>query len=198
MKIDRRLNLVLTLEREDGSPLHVFSTPIGREVFETYFMVISKTFSRIYAENLSFLGGPRVCAMMIKDVALNTARPDRTGNMWEGPDGVENGLMNEIRRLTNVLIPAEGGWTVVPYADALARRVMDEEEASEVEGAITFFTVNWLMHKKATARAILEAAAGMWGWLITSSPLSDYKNGLQTSTPTEPSGPKAQPSSIPS
>lgn len=197
MKIDRKLNLVIPIERDDG-PLYIFSMPVDRLVFERYFLVISKTFSRVYQENLGFLGGPRVCALMLKEVAQNTPRSDRSGSLWDGPDGVENGLVAEIRRLTNVLAPTDGGWRQIPYEDALKRDMLTEDEVSEVEGAITFFIVNWCMHKKAVAEAILQSAAGMWGLEVTSSSITEYRSSLTISTPPEPSGEKEALSSIPS
>lgn len=198
MKIDRRLNLVIPVDRDDGTTLYAFSSPISREVFENYFLVISKTFSRIIAEGLQLLGGPRVCAMMLRDTAMNTLR-SRGVSWWEGPDGVENGLMNEVRRLTNVLVPREGGgWESTPYADAVSGGLLDAEEVAEIEGGISFFTVNYYMHKRQVVERMLESVAGMWAWQITSSTLSDYRTSLTTSTPAAPTGGTVTPSSIPS
>ena len=200
MRLDRKLNLVIPIDRDDGTTLYTFSSPLRREVWEQYHMVISKTFTRIYAENLSFMGGPRNAALMLKDMAKNTARPDRSGDWWEGQDGVERGLRPEMRRLTTVMVPrAEGGgWEQVQYDDAIARDMLTEDEASEVEGAVAFFTVNSAMHKAAALKGIMAAAAGMWGMQVTSSPFSEWRNSLTTSTADDDITQKVIPSSIPS
>ena len=62
MHINRKLNLVIPIERADGSQIFTHSTPISAEVFDKYFLVIAKTFSAIYSEGLGPLGGPRVAA----------------------------------------------------------------------------------------------------------------------------------------
>jgi hypothetical protein len=205
LRIDRKLNLVVPLNREGGS-LYVYSVPISSEVFQQYFMVISKMFSALMRENLGWLGGPRVSAMMLRDIATNTMRSDHVSNWWSGPDGVEQGLMGEIRRLTNVFMPSgyttitegEGddatsvkrptGWEMVQYEDAIKRELLDEEEISEVEGALVFFTVNSAMHKRENRGEILGAAAGLWGWLITSLPILEFRSSLTTWTPAADTG----------
>lgn len=182
MKIDRKLNLVLPLERDDGTTLYVFSMPVSLAVFERYYLVIAKVFSRLYSEDVTFLGGPRVCALLLKEIAQHTPGPDGTGNRWDGPEGVENGLLNEIRRMTNVIAMGEDGWQTVPYADALKRSLMSPEEASEVDGYLCFFTFNSLMQKRSMGRTMSMAAASLWEWQVTSSSISDYLVSLTTST----------------
>src|SRR3954465_11092498 len=94
LRIDKRLNLVIPIETSIGT-VFVHSCPIRREIFEKYFLIISKTFAAIYSEGLNVIAGPRVALMMLKQIAINA-------NAWEGNDGVESGLLNEIRRITNV------------------------------------------------------------------------------------------------
>ena len=48
---------------------YVHSTPIAREVFERYFMVIAQTFSAIYGNGLGRVGGPPVAMLLLKQVA---------------------------------------------------------------------------------------------------------------------------------
>lgn len=192
MKINRQLNLVVPIERESQT-YRVFSSPISLEVFQTYFRVISKTFARFALDNIGFVSGPRVAAMMLRDVARTTPRSDDvTANWLDGPDGVELGLMAEIRRLTNVIMPGESGWQVVPFEDAIRRKVFDADEISEVEGAICFFSVNFAVHRRSTAEAIIGAACGMWGMETTLSTLSEYKNSLTTLTQADATMPKEE------
>lgn len=191
MRIDKKLNIIVPIERDDGL-IYVHSTPIGREVFENYFVVISKTFSAIYAQGLGPIAGPRVAAMMLKKVAKDLG-------VWDGEAGVGNGLMAEIRRLSNVVTPGENGWTTLPLQNAIDRQILTEDELSEAEGAITFFMVASAMHRKRDLPAILSDGMGhLWGTQTTSLDSTEYARSLPTLTATESIGETAKPSSIPS
>lgn len=190
MKIDRRLNLVIPVEQDDGT-IYVHSSPIARAVFDRYFMVIAKTFSSIYNEGLGVTSGPRVAALLLKDTATNLG-------VWDGEAGVERGLMNEVRRLSNVIMLGPAGWTTIPFQEAVDKKMIDDTDRSEVENAIVFFTVASLMHKKAELPAILGGAVSLWGGQITSSNCTEYASSLPTSTATENSGGTTAGSSVPS
>lgn len=189
MNIDRRLHFVIPVERENG-PVYVHSTPIGRPVFEKYFLVISNTFAAIYNHGLGAIAGPRIAALMLREVA-------QTANRWEGEDGVERGLMAEIRRLTNVAVPGTHGWETMPWQQVVDGKTLDEQDISEVENSLVFFIVASLMHKKTEARPILEAAANLWGAQISSLDFTAFLSSLPTLIPPASSGARATPSSIP-
>ena len=191
VQINRKLNLVVPVEVRPGVTYYVHATPIMRETFETYYGVIAKTFTEIYAKGLSVSSGPRVAALMLRDVA-------KAMGQWEGAQGVEQGLMAEIRRLSNVVAPANGRWTTLPFEDALQQKIFDEDDLAEVENAVAFFTVASAMHKKAQLRPVLEATADLWGAQLTSSNATDFAASLPTLTSAENTGAKATPSSIPS
>lgn len=190
MKIDKSLNFVIPVDREDGT-IYVHAQPVRREVFEQYFLAISKTFAAIYGEGLGPIAGPRVAAMMLKEVSVNAG-------LWDGPSGVENGLMNEIRRLSNVLVPGKNGWEMRPLQEALDSGLIDEDDASEVMNALVFFTVVSCMHKRTAREPILDGAGRMWGAEISSLSISDYAASLPTSTETVNSGETVITSSLPS
>lgn len=175
MKIDKRLNLTFPLQDEFGNTLHVHSTPVAFPVFQKYFLLMSKAFSAMYQEGLSVVGGPRVAAMMLRQLAED-----------QGPEvlaDLEKNLLAEIKRLTNVLAPLpNGGYDMMPLDDALKGGLISEEDFSEAEGQITFFTLASHMHKRATLRPILEHMAGMWGQEITSLNATEYMNSLPIST----------------
>lgn len=197
MKLDRKLNLVIPIERDDGTTLNVYAQPLSKDVFEKYALVMAKTFTRIYAEKIAYMGGPRVALMLLKEVAEGTRRMDGSTTWWEGPDGVEAGLLGEMWRTTTVLAPADGGgWEQIMYEVALKRDLLTEDDRSEVEGAITFFTVLSAMHRREERLVMLQAAAGMWRWQITSSTLPEFRNSLPTSTPGAGTGTKATASPI--
>jgi hypothetical protein len=131
VNIDRRLNLVQTFETNAGT-VHVHSTPISHEVWRDYFLILSKTYSQIFAQGLGIAAGPQTAGMLLEKLA-------RADNVWDGPNGVESGLMAEIRRLTNVIIPGPKGWDTIPYETALQRGIFDGESIDGIEGAIVFF-----------------------------------------------------------
>lgn len=191
MKLDKRLNLIIPVERPDGSSIYVHSTPISRAVFERYFLLISKTFTAIYTQGLGITAGPRVAAMLLKRLAVEAGE-------WDGPEGVEAGLMAEIRRLTNVVAPGSNGWQTIPYQEAVDQKHLDEGDASEVENALVFFTVASSMHRKAELTGILEGISKLWGAQTDSLNSTEFANSLQTLTATDNSGATATPSLIPS
>ena len=181
MRINRKLNLVIPVDTDIGT-VYVHSTPISREVFEKYFLVISKTFATIYRQGLEVVAGPRVAGIMLKRVATDLG-------IWEGDEGVELGLVAEMRRLTNVLIPnaeKKGGWDLMGLQDAIDRDILDDDEVSEVEGAVTFFMCASSMHRKTELPAILAGMTSLWDALTTSSSCTEYRDFLATSTEAKP------------
>jgi hypothetical protein len=189
MKIDRHLNLVLPVDTDTGT-VYVHSTPISREVFERYYLPISKTFAAIYQEGLAALAGPRVAALILRDVAEATRGKNGQANAWDGPEGVENGLMNEVRRLTNVVMPGASGWETVPFDDVRRKGMMSPDDLAEVEGALTFFIVCSAMHRKEILPDFLNGMASLWGASIVSSNCTDYARSLPISKEGESSGEK--------
>jgi hypothetical protein len=186
LKIDQKLNLVIPLERTNGT-IYIHSTPIGRQVFEANFLAISKTFARVYNEGLGIIGGPRVCALLLRDTAAGLGQAEAVAS-----------LIAEIKRLTNVLAPGEKGWETVPFDEAVTRKLLDEDEASEVENALAFFTVISVMHRKATASAEVEAASKLWGARTESLNSTDFAASLKTPTVAVNTGAMAKASFIPS
>lgn len=181
MKIDSKLNLIVPVERENGQTIYVHSTPISREVWEQNFLVISKTFAGIYAEGLNIHTGPRIAALMLKRIAQQM-------DAWDGPNGIESTLVAEIRRLTNVVMPSDSGWTTIPMQEAVNRKLFDADDLSEVDNAITFFIVASAMHKKKEAGDVIRGAARLWGAQTTSLNSTAYAASLPTSTATASSG----------
>lgn len=190
MRIDKRLNLVVPIEGDSGTT-YVHSTPISRETFEKYVFPISKTLSVLYGEGLTVFAGPRVAALMLKQVS-------QTAGMWEGDEGVNNGLLTEIRRLSNVVLMGESGWETVPYQDAVSKGRLDADDIAEVEGQIVFFTCISCIHRKREIPLLLDGVAEVWSTQSTSLNVTEWANSLPISTADASSGAMATPSSIPS
>lgn len=190
MRIDKKLNLVIPVNYEKGGNIYIHSTPISRDVFEQYFLVISKTFSALYAHGLSAIAGPRISYLMLKKTAEDLG-------MWEGPTGVKAGLLNEIFRLTNVSIPGKEGWKSLPLYTVIAKEMLDEDTIAEIEGQLVFFTCISTMHKREDIPTFLEPI-GLWGSETTSLDATEFTTSLKTLTEAENIGETETTSSVPS
>ena len=189
--INRKLNLVVPVEVHEGVTVYFHSAPVMNETFETYYKVMAKAFTEIYTSGLSYVSGPRVAAMALKDVSVKMG-------VWDGPEGVENGLLGEIKRLTNVVMLGDRGWQVIPVADKAVTNVVSEDDFSEVNNAIAFFILASAMHKKSQLKGVLEGAAALWGASVMSLNATEYAASLPTSTTAASTGEKVTRSSIPS
>lgn len=190
MQIDRKLNLVIPVETEKGEVL-VHSMPIGVATFRRYYREIGRTFASIHNEGLGVAAGPRVAAYLLETVSRETGT-------WEGEGGVEQGLMAEIRRLTNAIVPKAGGGTeIIPWQQVASNKLIDEEDVGEVENAIVFFTVAWSMWRRDVRAIMMTGAANLWGARLESSSITELQGSSQTSIAVASSGEKVTPSSIP-
>lgn len=190
MKINKKLNIVVTVDTDDGE-VFVHSVPISREIFEKYVFIVSKTLSVLYEEGLTVFAGPRVAAITLRNIAIERG-------IWDGPQGVENGLMNEIRRLTNVVVPGERGWTTIPFYDAMNSGTLDDTTVAEIEGQLVFFTCVCAMHKPKEIPGLLDGTNEIWGSQSTLLNSTEWAASLPTSTPAASSGETATALSIPS
>ena len=178
MRINERLNLVIPIYGDDENDVvaWVHSTPISRDVFDAHYLLIAKTFSVLHTQRLGEIAGPRIAANVLRDQARELTRTA------DDADAVLHPLLAEIHRLTNVLLPTSAGWETHTYDQVLSRKLLSPEDVSEVESAVTFFTVISLMHKRVVARQFLEGAARLWGAQLTSSNVTGWAASLPTLT----------------
>ena len=182
MKLNKRLNLVVPVDREDGSGTdYVHATPIGEDTFDKYFMVIGQAFNQMYSGGLGLFAGPRVAAKLIKKIAV-------AAETWEGPDGVERGLFVEMRRNAHFVSP---GKDPISFDEAVSTGALSAEDASEVENALAFFTVASSMHKRNELPTILGVVSRIWAAQTSSSNLTEFSASLRTSTAPASTGEKA-------
>jgi hypothetical protein len=184
VQINEQLHLTLTVDRVDGSTVYVHAMPISREIFDRYFLVLGKVFSRMYAEGLGIVAGPRLAALLLRQLAQELGQ-------WDGPAGVERGLMGEIRRLANVVAPSANGvagWQIYTYDDARRLGVIDEDDGAEVDSLLVFFTVVWRLHRRQERLTVLAGGASLWGAQTSSLSLSGFVDSLPTSTVTANTG----------
>jgi hypothetical protein len=113
--------------------------------------------------------------------------------------GVSDGLMPEIRRLSNVVTPNPngGGWVTVPFEDAVRQNMFSPDDLEEIEGGICFFTLISAVTPRAKVKEALEMIAPFWGAQLESSNVTEYAASLTTSTPGSDSQSARPVSSVP-
>lgn len=186
MKIDRALNLVLPVDTSRGT-IYVHSTPIGKDIFEQYFMPISMALSEIYRTRTMGMG-PRTAALMLRRCAEETGDWDDSEIIEKGKPvvryGVENGLMAEIRRLTNIVFPRPNGagWSTLSLELAQAQDIIDAGDVSEVENAVVFFICASAIFKGDRLLSAMSQMVSFWGARLESSNSTEFAASLRTST----------------
>lgn len=192
MKIDRKLNLVIPVERDDGEgTLYVHCTPLNPAVFDRYFMTLSKAWAMLFQQGLNVTAGPRVAALAVKRIAEGDEN-------WEGTEGVRAGFVNEMHRLMNVAaLDGDKGWTSIPYEMALSRKLLSEDEVREVEGLATFFILISFVPPRHQKDSMLTAYTSLWNLQTVSSTCTEYASSLTTQTPPDSTGETATASSLP-
>jgi len=211
LRIDRRLNLVVPIYGEeipklgddnlpvmqDGEPVmeapvvaYVHSTPLPAEVVDQYFMILGQTFSKIFSGGLGLASGPANAMRVMRSLAMEQkAWADDSAS---GTIGVKRGVVDQIERLTTVAVPADnGGWQSVPLAVAVDRKFISAEDKAEVENAIVFFIVASATLARAQRKAMVTAAADLWGAQTSSLSSTEFMASLKTSTATASSGEKS-------
>ena len=193
MRVDKRLNLVVPIyeDEEDGEIVaYVHSTPLSEEVVDRYFMTLGQAYSTIMSQGLGLAGGPPHAMRILRHVATER------GVWHDDPKtqsvGVERGLVEEMRRLTNVaVLGKDGRWEQLPLQVAVDRGVLSSEDRAEVENAIAFFIVASANLRKAQRPVMLKAAAELWAAQVTSSSFTEWMSSLKTSTATASFGEKS-------
>ena len=178
--IDRNLNLIIPIERDSGL-IYVHVMPLGRAAFENNFQMLARTWEALHANGISGTSAPQIAYLMLRQIAQDMG-------LWEGPSGVENSLVNEVIRLSNIVMPGERGWQSVALFDALRTNILDEDEADEVRNAIIFFSVAWWIYPRRQIRKAITMTGHFWRWPAKSLALMEFIKSLPTSTPAENTG----------
>ena len=178
----------MQVQTESKGTVFIHSTSISRSVFETFYLELGKVFSQCFDSiNQAHLAlsAPQLAYPALKSIAT------QAGN-WDGAGGVKFGLVNEIVRLTNVLVAGENGWETIPFDTAVKREVLNEDEEMEALSSLVFFTAISKVAPKDLKNSFLEMAGALRNWELTSSDSTEYMNGLPISTKNEPTGKKAK------
>jgi hypothetical protein len=184
VKIDRKLNLVIPLEMDDGTTVYVHSTPIATEVFDQHFEVIAQVWNELMSGGYGAVSGPRVAAKLMRKLAV-------AAGVWDGPMGIDAQVMNEVRRLTSVIMPRGSETPMLLLPDAVKKGVLSKEDQDVLENHLVFFTAASSMLRGQQRTATIGVMASVWGALTTSLGSTDFAHSLPTSSETDSSGEKA-------
>lgn len=184
--INKKLNLVIPVYRDEKATLFVHSTPMSSESFQNYWMLAAQTMNALLTRDIGVMA-PRFARQMLYAVALEQAGP--LEEMKVAATQAADRFMSEIRRMTNVMVPAKHGWDLVPLDDALAAGLIDSDEAGEIDSAIVFFTAGSHAHRK-TELPRLYGSLGLWGARTESLNCTDFRTSLLTLTASANSGGK--------
>jgi len=192
VKIDRNLNLVMQVQTGRNGLVYIHSASISRSVFEQFYLELGKVFSQCFDSiNQAHLAlsAPQLAYPALKSLAI------KAGN-WDGNGGVKFGLINEIVRLTNVIMSTEKGWETIPFDVAVKREILDEDEEAETLSSLVFFTAISKVAPKDLKNSFLEMAGALRNWEISSLDCTAFQNGLPIQTKPETIGKKVKESSI--
>jgi len=192
VKINKHLNLVMQVQSADKGNIYIHSEPISKDVFEQFYLELGKVFSECFdSVNQAHLAlsAPQLAYPALKSIANKSGK-------WEGAGGVKFGLVNEIKRLTNVIFNDENGWQTLPLDIALKQEIIDEDEESEILSNLIFFTAISKVAPKSLKDSFLEMAGAFRNWELSSSDTMTFMSGLQTSMKKESTGKKTKESLV--
>ncbi|HHG2633052.1 TPA: hypothetical protein ACPVE0_001075 [Escherichia coli] len=171
MKIDKKLNLVCSISRDDGSLIYVHTSPFPYEVVEVHCLMLGSLFTSFIAQ-IGGLGAARVAAMMLRKKIKK--EQEITGQ--DGPN-----IVDEIQRQTTVIFNDNGQWKSVPLDSAMKQGIISADEFREVEGEIVFFMVSSAIQKPELIKPTVGSVLGMFGGQLTLSTATEWRGSLLTS-----------------
>ncbi|UVW51660.1 hypothetical protein NYO12_21235 [Klebsiella variicola] len=182
MKIDKKLNLVTNITRDDGSIVYLHVTPFPYEVVEEYCVLLGNLFTNFITQ-VGPLGSARVAAMMLKKRLKQEqeARLEDGKSLSDLPKSLT--LVDEIQRLTVVIHNVGGQWKTTPLEVAFKQGVIDPDEYREVEGEVVFFMVSSAIQKASLIAPTVGTVIKMYDGQLTSSSGTAFRDSLQTSKP---------------
>ncbi|MFQ1290893.1 hypothetical protein REV13_19495 [Klebsiella pneumoniae] len=182
MKIDKKLNLVTSVTREDGSIVYLHVTPFPYEVVEEHCVLLGNLFTNFITQ-VGPLGSARVAAMMLKKRLKQEqeARLEDGKSLSDLPKSLT--LVDEIQRLTVVIHNVGGQWKTTPLEVAFNQGIIDPDEYREVEGEVVFFMVSSAIQKANLIAPTVGTVIKMYDGQLTSSSVTAFRDSLQTSKP---------------
>ena len=187
VKIDKKLNLVTNITREDGSIVYLHVTPFPYEVVEEHCLLLGNLFTNFISQ-VGGLGAARVAAMMLRK-KLKREQELNADNGQHGPN-----IVDEIQRLTSVVWNDGGTWKTASFEVAMKQGIISPDEYREVEGEVVFFMVSSAIQKAQLIAPTVGSVIGMFGGQLESLSVTAFRDSLLTSNPpTDIQTPSAQP-----
>ncbi|MDN4237921.1 hypothetical protein OA819_04515 [Citrobacter freundii] len=171
MKIDKKLNLVCSISRDDGALIYVHTSPFPYEVVEEHCLMLGSLFTSFIAQ-VGGLGAARVAAMMLR----KKIKKEQEVTGQDGPN-----IVDEIQRQTTVIFNDNGQWKSVPLDSAMKQGIISADEFREVEGEIVFFMVSSAIQKPDLIKPTVGSVIGMFGGQLTLSTATEWRGSLLTS-----------------
>ncbi|HDT2134139.1 TPA: hypothetical protein ACOEGC_004019 [Enterobacter kobei] len=176
MKIDKKLNLVTNITREDGSIVYLHVTPFPYEVVEEHCLLLGNLFTNFISQ-VGGLGAARVAAMMLRK-KLKREQELNADNGQHGPN-----IVDEIQRLTSVVWNDGGTWKTTSFDAAMKQGIISPDEYREVEGEVVFFMVSSAIQKAHLIAPTVGSVIGMFGGQLVSLNVTAFRDSLLTSNP---------------
>lgn len=176
VKIDKKLNLVTNITREDGSIVYLHVTPFPYEVVEEHCLLLGNLFTNFISQ-VGGLGAARVAAMMLRK-KLKREQELRDEANQQAPT-----IVDEIQRLTSVVWNDGGTWKTTSFDAAMKQGIISPDEYREVEGEVVFFMVSSAIQKAHLIAPTVGSVIGMFGGQLVSSSVTAFRDSLLTSNP---------------
>lgn len=176
VKIDKKLNLVSNITREDGSIVYLHVTPFPYEVVEEHCLLLGNLFTNFISQ-VGGLGAARVAAMMLRK-KLKREQELNADNGQHGPN-----IVDEIQRLTSVVWNDGGTWKTTSFDAAMKQGIISPDEYREVEGEVVFFMVSSAIQKAQLIAPTVGSVIGMFGGQLESLSVTAFRDSLLTSNP---------------
>lgn len=176
VKIDKKLNLVTNITREDGSVVYLHVTPFPYEVVEEHCLLLGNLFTNFISQ-VGGLGAARVAAMMLRK-KLQREQELRDEANQQAPT-----IVDEIQRLTSVVWNDGVTWKTASFDAAMKQGIISPDEYREVEGEVVFFMVSSAIQKAHLIAPTVGSVIGMFGGQLVSSSVTAFRDSLLTSNP---------------
>ena len=193
VKIDKKLNLVTNITREDESIVYLHVTPFPYEVVEEHCLLLGNLFTNFISQ-VGGLGAARVAAMMLRKKLQREQELREEANQQAQQAQQAPTIVDEIQRLTSVVWNDGGTWETTSFEVAMKQGIISPDEYREVEGEVVFFMVSSAIQKAQLIAPTVGSVIGMFGGQLESLSVTAFRDSLLTSNPpTDIQTPSAQP-----
>lgn len=182
VKIDKKLNLVTNITREDGSIVYLHVTPFPYEVVEEHCLLLGNLFTNFISQ-VGGLGAARVAAMMLRKKLQREQELRDEASQLDKQAQQAPTIVDEIQRLTSVVWNDGGTWKTASFEVAMKQGIISPDEYREVEGEVVFFMVSSAIQKAHLIAPTVGSVIGMFGGQLVSLNVTAFRDSLLTSNP---------------